>query len=365
MKLTDSFNYTPGRFISASTQSDPDALLCLASVPGSYYPYSKQTQLTVVDLSTGIYKKSAPIFEQIFELRFINRNMVVALSDVDIMLIDLETFNVKSRCEHRCDIHHSSIHIFVEDRTIYITDDFSTVIAHVDYFATVDTYVIGEHDVLTKKEVTHVPCPWQFIKPCPLMYSILDSSGLALVKALKPSQETYMVYRHYEYTTPDESSFRMFFSSEIKYELLDHWTLASLGNSHAQFGLQTVSDGNVQVDEKFLDSTGDNLICVGDSYYEYRFSTHECIPLDSALFTSMDRLNYSRKKRAIYYNDRQSSSIHRYDIDEHRTTVTSNYLHPHILVYGCDFGGCAGEVDGVPWYMAKRHSTDPLLQNKK
>ena len=337
------------------------ALLCFASIPSSYYPYSKQTQLTVVDLSTGIYKKSAPIFEQIFELRFVNRNMVVALSDVDIMLIDLETFNVKSRCEHRCDIHHSSIHIFVEDRTIYITDDFSTVIAHVEYSNTVNTYAIDEHDVLTKKEITHVPCPWQFIKPCPLMYSILDSSGLALVKAIKPSEETYMVYRNYEYTTPDESYFRMYFSSEIKYELLDHWTLASLGNSHAQFGLQMVSDDNVQIDEKFFDSTGDNLICVGDSYYEHRVSTHECIPLDSALFTSMDRLNYSRKKRAIYYNDRQSSSIHRYDIDEHRTTVTSNYLHPHILVYGCDFGGCIGELKGIPWHMVKQSSHNTLI----
>ena len=353
MKLTDSFNYAPGRFISASTQSDPDALLCFASVPSSYYPYTKQTQLTVVDLSTGIYKKSAPIFDQIFELRFVNRNMVVALSATDIMLIDLETFNVKSRCEHRCDIHHSTTHIFVEDKKIHVTTDFSPEIAHVEYSATVDTYVINEQGDIALKEVTHVPCPWQIIPPCPLMYSILDSSGLALVKAMKPSEQTYIAYRNYEYTTPNESHFRMFFSSEIKYELLDHWTLASLGNSHTQFGYQTVADGNVQVDEKFFDPTGDNLICVGDSYYEHRVSTHECIPLDSALFTSMDRLNYSRKKRAIYYNDRQSSSIHRYDIDEHRTTVTSNYLHPHILVYGCDFGGCTGEVGSVPWYMAK------------
>lgn len=307
----------------------------------------------LVDLTTGLCRKSAPIFGQIEQIRFINAQLIAIFSTEDISLIDPNTFSIKSSCARYDEKDKGYKHLFIEGRNICITSNYAPEIAHVEYAASVATYAIDKQDSITLREITHVPCPWQFIEHCPLIYCVLDRTGLSLIKAAKPSDKTYMTYHHYEYTRPDEAHYRMFYESSLKHELMDKWVLASLGNTRRCFGLQSVQAGDVQVDEKFFHPAGDNLICVGNSYYEHRVATHECIPLDSNLFTEMDRLNYSPQKRAIYYNDRHSSSIHKYDIDEHRTTHTSNYLHPHILIYGCDFSGCTGERKEIPWYMVK------------
>lgn len=159
MKLRSCFNYAPGKYVSTATYSEQDNLLCFVSIPSRYYLHSKQSQITLVDLTTGLCRKSAPIFGQIEQIRFINAQLIAIFSTEDISLIDPNTFAIKSSCARYDEKDKGYKHLFIEGRNICITSNYAPEIAHVEYAASVATYAIDKQDSITLREITHVPCP--------------------------------------------------------------------------------------------------------------------------------------------------------------------------------------------------------------
>lgn len=361
LSLVNSYNFAVGRRILVADYSETLALLCFASCPQHSSMYSTQYALTKVDLNTGTHITSDEVFSHISDIHITdNGKYLIVLTEKEIHLMDIGTMTTLSTCRQ---IYGGSPknHIFSDDALVYLFFYQPVVYHNVDYYDIIVSYRITEEHLLIPDRVTYVPSLDLKGEAPAVCYTMLDSSGTALVKALDPDTDATIELRTLTYGKPEEFNFRSYYDAEYIEYPLSSWAPACI-NAKSPIYFEPHSGRNIdmQTFDKCFRPFDSNIVYKDGFYYEHRLPEDRYIKLNISFPKHCTPICYSRNLAALYYFDTEQQRIAKYSINEQKTTHHSIELYNNFLLYGCNFSFCTGLYQNACVYMWGPYTGDHI-----
>lgn len=358
LELITCYNYAPNRHIIAETYSEKYNLLCFASSPYHSYMYSSQNTITLVNLHTKEYRTSAPIFSSIKKIQIsADRKYIVALSDLDLYLLDANTLTIINHCNPVYREFDRYSQLFLEDNKIHIVYTYELRIAYTTYCGIIVTYEIMQKSPWEPLKMTYLPL--HLVKPTdpPLMVHLIDASGLSYVKSIGEDNNIQIQHRISDFVALNELDFRMHFESYTVDYPLSQWTLVYLINTRSAIG-PMFRERDVDINMpgiNFNPYHNENIVRIESDYFKHEETTNCYTPISSYIFEQYRILNYSRNLDTIYCYESESSKIWRYDINKGKVIFSSNHLTPYALTHECDFDCCKGAIQNITFGNTQKH----------
>lgn len=252
-------------------------------------------------------------------------------------------------------------HIFSDDSLVHLYFYQPVVYHNIDYYDIIVSYRITEENLLIPDRVTYVPSLDLKGETPAVCYTMLDSSGTALVKALDPDTNTTIELRTLTYGKPEEFNFRSYYDAEYIEYPLSSWVPACINaKSPIYFTPYSGRDIDMQTFDKCFKPFDSNIVYKDGFYYEHRLPEDQYIKLNISFPKHCTPICYSRNLAALYYFDTEQQRIAKFSINEQKTTHHSIELYNNFLLYGCNFSSCTGLYQNACVYMWGPYTGDHI-----
>lgn len=352
LSLENSYNYAVDRQVLMSDYSEEHALLCFVSTPKHASTYSSQSTLTKVDLHTGTYVTSTETFHNISTIRITaDGRYIIVATEKELYLVDISTLDSLS-CSKQLYGGSRIKHIFSDGNLIHLASYQPVTFWSVNYHEIIVSYQITADQTLLPTKVTYVPSLALRGATPAVCFTMLDSWGFSLVKALDPDTKATIRLRTLTYGKPEEFNHRSYFHAEYIDYPLSSWAPACINaDNPALYVTGSDRDIDIQTFDKCFKTFDSNIVYKNGAYYEHRLPENTYIDIYCELSESINPICYSRSLSALYCFDAKSQQFLKYSIKEQKLTHISIELYSNFLLYGCNFNDCTGLYHNPRVYM--------------
>lgn len=331
-----SYNICPGRHILSCVYSEYRDTICAVTSPHHSNLLADETRILLFDVGTAKRVLLPEVLGSKVILSLVqNEDYVVAFTDLETIAISTESLSVIDKKELDSDHRYETpVDVIVEKESFYPVF-YGKETSRNGYMLrmAIENGQIQEYDCiyLPSIKIDEIDSPILIRQP--------RASSLCRIRALDKS-EIILSYINSEGKTIEKT--------------IEEWTpvyLGASGNFVAEHDdeLLKVRDNDYHL--LGMAGTSDKFIAVQEDksfLYDASKNTFREIGIGKNAAILIEKSG-----KNIYLLDSESEKIYKYDVEEGCSPTASCYLHPNILVNGCDFTNLRGYVGAIPRYMMK------------